>query len=59
MLPWPSLNRIIDLAEIMNAWAKAIYENNKSLVELGDEETQEGTGKQIGNGKNLLSCFCA
>jgi len=53
MLPWPSLNRIIDLAEIMNNCARGIYETKKSSLELGDEETV----KKIGNGKDLLSVF--
>jgi len=51
MLPWPSLNRLIDLAELINACARGIYETKKRLLELGDEETV----KQIGNGKDILS----
>jgi hypothetical protein len=39
MLPWPSLNRIIDLAETLNACARGIYETKKRLLELDDEET--------------------
>jgi hypothetical protein len=50
MLPWPSLNRIIDLAEILNASARGIYETKKRSLELGDEDTV----KQIGDGKDLL-----
>ena len=55
MLPWPSLNRIIDLSEIINACAKGIYETKKRLLELGDEETV----KKIGNGKDVLSVLSA
>jgi hypothetical protein len=55
MLPWPSLNRIIDLAETLNACAKGIYETKKRLLELDDEETV----KQIGNGKDVLSVLSA
>ena len=55
MLPWPSLNRTIDLAEIMNTCAKGIYETKKRLLELDDEETV----KKIGNGKDVLSVLSA
>ncbi|KAI9432668.1 cytochrome P450 [Lactarius indigo] len=51
MLPWPSLNRIMDLAEILNAHARAIYETKKRLL----KSTDDATAQQIGNGKDIIS----
>ncbi|KAI9430063.1 hypothetical protein H4582DRAFT_2020489 [Lactarius indigo] len=51
MLPWPSLNRIMDLAEILNPNARAISETRKRLLKLGDDATVQ----QIGNGKDTIS----
>jgi hypothetical protein len=55
ILPWPSLNRLIDLAEILNANARGIYETKKRLLELGDDATV----KQIGDGKDIVSVLSA
>ena len=55
MLPWPSLNEIIDLSETLNANARRIYETKKRLLELGDDATV----KQVGNGKDIISLLCA
>ncbi|KAH9031912.1 cytochrome P450 [Lactarius pseudohatsudake] len=51
MLSWPSLNHLMDLAEIMNVHARDIYEIKKRLRESGDDATV----KQIGNGKDIIS----
>ncbi|KAI9461967.1 cytochrome P450, partial [Lactarius psammicola] len=51
MLPWPSLNQIIDVAEILNVNARRIYETKKRLLESGDDTTV----KQIGDGKDIIS----
>ncbi|KAI9432672.1 hypothetical protein H4582DRAFT_1857531 [Lactarius indigo] len=55
MLPWPSLNRIMDLAEILNPNARAILETRKRLLKLGDDATVQ----QIGNGKDTISLLSA
>ena len=55
MLPWPSLNRLIDLTEVLHANARGIYETKKRLLELGDDTTV----KQIGNGKDIISVLSA
>ncbi|KAH8982228.1 cytochrome P450 [Lactarius akahatsu] len=51
MLPWPSLNHLMDLAEILNVHARDIYETRKRLLESGDDATI----KQIGNDKDIIS----
>src|SRR5258708_2492314 len=55
MLPWPSLNVIIDLSETLNGHARRIYETKKRLLELGDDATV----KQVGDGKDIISLLCA
>jgi hypothetical protein len=41
MLPWPKLNRLVDLAdsETLNAEARRVYETKRKLLELGDDAT--------------------
>jgi len=51
MLPWPSLNHIMDLSETLNVNARGIYETKKRLLELGDDATVQ----QIGDGKDIIS----
>jgi cytochrome P450 len=51
MLPWPSLNRLINLAEVLNTHARGIYETKKRLLEMGDDATV----RQIGGGKDIIS----
>lgn len=55
MLPWPSLNRLIDLAEVLNTHARGIYETKKRLLEMGDDATV----RQIENGKDIISVLSA
>lgn len=55
MLPWPSLNRLIDLAEVLNTHARGIYDTKKRLLEMGDDATV----MQIGNGKDIISVLSA
>ncbi|KAI9440830.1 cytochrome P450 [Lactarius indigo] len=50
MLPWPKLNRLMDLSEILNAEARRIYESKMKLLELDDDATV----KQVEDGKDIL-----
>ncbi|KAI9458417.1 cytochrome P450 [Lactarius psammicola] len=50
MLPWPKLNHLMDLSEILNAEARRIYETKRRLLELDDDATV----KQVEEGKDIL-----
>jgi len=49
--PWRSLNRIIELTDIMNANAREIYDAKKRLLESGEGATVN----QVGDGKDIIS----
>ena len=49
------MNRAMELAEIMNANARGIYEAKKRLLESGDSATV----KQVGDGNDIISVLSA
>ena len=49
-MPWPKLNHMMDLSEIMHAEARHIYETKKRLLELDDDATV----RQVGEGKDII-----
>lgn len=51
VLPWPTLNHLMDLAEALDIQARNVYETKKRLLESGDDATT----KQVGEGKDLIS----
>ena len=53
--PWKTLNRVIELADMMHANAREIYETKKRLLESGDSTTV----KQVGDGKDIMSVLSA
>ena len=57
ILPWKNLNYLIKVVDIINANAKGIYENKKKLLESGDDS--DATGKQVGDGKDIISLLSA
>ena len=54
-VPWKNLNRLITVADIINANARGIYETKKRLLESGDDATV----KQVGDGKDIISLLSA
>jgi hypothetical protein len=50
-VPWRTLHRVIELADIMNVNARNIYETKKGLLRLGDDAGI----KQVGDGKDIIS----
>ncbi|KAH9031921.1 cytochrome P450 [Lactarius pseudohatsudake] len=48
MLPWPGLNHLMDLAEVLNVHARGIHKIKKRLLESGDDAT-------VRNGKDVIS----
>ena len=55
LLPWPKLNRLMEVSETLNAGAKHIYETKKKLLELGDDATV----KQLEESKDIISLLSA
>ena len=55
LLPWPDLNHLMDVAEILNAEAKRIYETKKKLLESGDDATV----KQLEESKDIIGLLSA
>ncbi|KAI9443764.1 cytochrome P450 [Lactarius psammicola] len=51
MLPWPKLNHLMVLAEILNSKSRSIHATKKRLLELGDDATV----RQVGDGKDIIS----
>ena len=51
IVPWRSLNRVIELADIMNANARDIYKTKQRLLQSGDDATT----KQVGDGNDIIS----
>jgi hypothetical protein len=51
IVPWRTLHRIIELADIMEVNARNIYEAKKGLLHLGDDAAI----KQVGDGKDIIS----
>ena len=54
-LPWPKLNRLMEIAETLNSKSRGVHERKKRLLELGDDATV----RQVGDGRDIISILSA
>lgn len=50
-LPWPDLNRIVYLADVMDETSRMIFYSKKAALEKGDDAVVH----QVGEGRDIMS----
>lgn len=50
-LPWPDLNRVVYLTDIMEETSKTIFYSKKAALEKGDD----AVALQVGEGRDIMS----